>query len=189
MKRLIQNDSDLADLMRAAQDGDGHAYTTLLDAITPIVRRTVLRQTAAFQRHEAEDIVQDVLVALHVARATYDPERPFLPWLAGIARIRISDTTRRNARRAARELTVADVPETSSDGDVNISTDDYRDPQALRQAIRGLPAGQRQAIELLKLREMSLKEAASFTGMSIAALKVATHRGMTALRLLLTSEA
>ncbi|WP_365970273.1 sigma factor-like helix-turn-helix DNA-binding protein [Mesorhizobium sp.] len=54
--------------------------------------------------------------------------------------------------------------------------------------IKGLPTGQRQAIELLKLREMSLKEAASFTGMSIAALKVATHRGMTALRMLLVTE-
>ncbi|RWM19458.1 sigma-70 family RNA polymerase sigma factor [Mesorhizobium sp.] len=188
MKRAILNDSELADLMRASQDGDGHAYAALLEAIAPIVRKTVLRQTAAFQRHEAEDIVQDVLVALHVARATYDPARPFLPWLAGIARIRISDTTRRNARRAARELTVADVPETSCAAEANIFGEEYRDPEALRQAIKGLPTGQRQAIELLKLREMSLKEAASFTGMSIAALKVATHRGMTALRMLLVTE-
>ncbi|RWM31211.1 MAG: RNA polymerase [Mesorhizobium sp.] len=133
MKRAILNDSELADLMRASQDGDGHAYAALLEAIAPIVRKTVLRQTAAFQRHEAEDIVQDVLVALHVARATYDPARPFLPWLAGIARIRISDTTRRNARRAARELTVADVPETSCAAEANIFGEEYRDPEALRQ--------------------------------------------------------
>jgi RNA polymerase sigma-70 factor (ECF subfamily) len=173
--------------MQSAQDGDGPAYVKLLETITPIVRRHVLRQIAPFHRQEAEDVVQDVLVSLHVARATYDPERPFLPWLMGIARIRISDTTRRNARRAARELTVAEVPETS-DADVDTSGADYRDPEALRQAIQGLPARQRQAIELLKLREMSLREAATITGMSIGALKVATHRGVAALRQLLSIE-
>jgi RNA polymerase sigma-70 factor (ECF subfamily) len=55
-------------------------------------------------------------------------------------------------------------------------------------AINQLPIGQRQAIELLKLREMSLKEAAATTGMSIAALKVATHRALKALRKLLAGD-
>ena len=50
------------------------------------------------------------------------------------------------------------------------------------QAIRGLPHGQRQAVELMKLKGMSLKEAAVATGLSIAALKVATHRAIASLR-------
>ena len=54
--------------------------------------------------------------------------------------------------------------------------------QALLQAIRGLPPGQRQAVELLKLQGMSLKDAAGATGSSISALKVATHRAMASLR-------
>ena len=189
MTRGLGHDRRLAELMRAAQGGDRSAYAALLHAITPVVRKLVLRQIAAFRRQEAEDIVQDVLISLHVARAAYDPERPFLPWLLGIARIRISDATRRNARRAAREVIVADVPETFCDADANISGDDYRDPEALHQAIQSLPDGQRRAIELLKLREMSLKEAATATGMSISALKVATHRGVAALRQLLSQEA
>ena len=65
----------------------------------------------------------------------------------------------------------------------------YGDPQALRQAIDRLPSGQRQAVEMLKLREMSLKEAASASGMSVTALKVAVHRGMNTLRKVLSVEA
>jgi RNA polymerase sigma-70 factor (ECF subfamily) len=52
----------------------------------------------------------------------------------------------------------------------------------LQQAIESLPAGQRQAVLLLKLRGLSLKEAASESGMSIAALKVASHRALKRLR-------
>jgi RNA polymerase sigma-70 factor (ECF subfamily) len=58
----------------------------------------------------------------------------------------------------------------------------YGDPQALTQAMEQLPPGQRQAVELLKLREMSLKEAAAASGTSVGALKVAVHRGIAALR-------
>jgi RNA polymerase sigma-70 factor (ECF subfamily) len=56
------------------------------------------------------------------------------------------------------------------------------DPVALKEAIASLPTGQRSAIELLKLREMSLREAAAVSGTSVGALKVATHRAMDALR-------
>jgi RNA polymerase sigma-70 factor (ECF subfamily) len=67
-------------------------------------------------------------------------------------------------------------------------TTTYGDPDALKEAIADLPAGQRSAIELLKLREMSLKEAAAASGTSVGALKVATHRAMDALRRKLKKE-
>jgi RNA polymerase sigma-70 factor (ECF subfamily) len=64
----------------------------------------------------------------------------------------------------------------------------YGDAQALSQAVAELPSGQRRAIELLKLREMSLKEAAAASGMSVGALKVAVHRGMSTLRKVLIAK-
>ncbi len=67
-------------------------------------------------------------------------------------------------------------------------TTTYGDPDVLKEAIADLPAGQRRAIELLKLREMSLKEAAAASGTSVGALKVATHRAMDALRRKLKKE-
>jgi RNA polymerase sigma-70 factor, ECF subfamily len=54
--------------------------------------------------------------------------------------------------------------------------------EALHHAVRALPAGQRQAIELLKLQGYSLREVAAATGMTMGALKVATQREMAALR-------
>jgi DNA-directed RNA polymerase specialized sigma24 family protein len=51
-----------------------------------------------------------------------------------------------------------------------------------------VPAGQREAIELLKLRELSLKEAAAASGTTVGALKVATHRAMIALRRVLLTK-
>jgi RNA polymerase sigma-70 factor (ECF subfamily) len=67
----------------------------------------------------------------------------------------------------------------------NTNDEEIGDVEALEHAIRALPAGQRQAIELLKLREMSLKEASAATGTSVSALKVATHRAMLSLRRIL----
>jgi RNA polymerase sigma-70 factor (ECF subfamily) len=78
-------------------------------------------------------------------------------------------------------VTVETLPETFSPPETN-TTNAYADPEELRQAVRALPRGQRDAIEMLKMREMSLKEASAVSGTSIGALKVAAHRGMIALR-------
>lgn len=176
------NSQHLADLMRSAQDGDGKAYLELLRAITPMLRAAARRQLSVYNRQEAEDVVQDILMSLHSARATYNPERPFIPWLMGIARNRIADAIRRAARRAAHEQIVEHVPETFLDPGANMSADVYGDPEALRRAIDDLPHQQRRAMELLKLREMTLKEAAAASGASVGALKIAVHRAMGTLR-------
>jgi RNA polymerase sigma-70 factor (ECF subfamily) len=154
----------------------------------PVIRRRVRQRRAFLQTQDVEDLVQDVLVSIHAVRATYDPDRPFLPWLMAIARNRLADGARRHARVSANEITVENLPETFSGATTNRHPETYGDPQALRRAIDQLPAGQRKAIELLKLREASLREAAALTGMSINALKIAVHRGMKTLRLALTSE-
>ncbi|MBL8580455.1 MAG: sigma-70 family RNA polymerase sigma factor [Mesorhizobium sp.] len=182
MTGIPGNSQHLGDLMRSAQEGDGKAYLELLRAITPMLRATARRQLSVYNRQEVEDVVQDILMSLHAAMATYDPERPFIPWLMGIARNRVADAVRRYARRAAHEQVVETVPETFFDPGANISAEVYGDPEALRRAIDGLPHQQRRAMELLKLREMSLKEAAAISGTSVGALKIAVHRAMGTLR-------
>jgi RNA polymerase sigma-70 factor (ECF subfamily) len=175
-------DEPLRDLMRAAQDGDANAYRALLTAITPRLRRLIRSRRAFLNREDVEDLVQEVLLSLHAVRHTYDPARPFLPWLLAIVRNRLADAARRYARQKGRELAVDDLEVTFADLTANTPDEGIGDDEALAQAIRQLPAGQRQAIELLKLREMSLKEAAAYTGTSVNALKVATHRAMASLR-------
>ena len=172
----------LGALMAAAQGGNSQAYENLLQEITALLRRVIARHRRFLGRDGAEDLVQDVLLSVHVVRATYDPGRPFLPWLLAITRNRLVDGARRYARSAAHEVQVDDLDVTFADTQANPDTDDYGDPDALAQAIKALPRGQREAIEMLKLKEMSLKEAAAASGTTVAALKVATHRAMNALR-------
>jgi RNA polymerase sigma-70 factor (ECF subfamily) len=181
-------DRRLADLMRSAQDGDHSAYIQLLEEVTPLLRQTVRRYRHFLQPADVEDLVQDILLSLHAVRATYDPGRPFLPWLRAIARNRMADGARRYVRRSANEVAVEHLPVTFAEDGANVPGDAHGDPEALRQAMRRLPRGQREAIEMLKLREMSLREAAATTGLSIAALKVAVHRGVKALRKALVAE-
>jgi RNA polymerase sigma-70 factor (ECF subfamily) len=175
-------DAQLTELMQAAQRGDASAYHALLTALIPRLRQIVGRQRGFAGQDVVEDLVQDILLSVHAVRATYDASRPFMPWLLAIVRYRLADGARRYGRTAAREIVVDDLDVTFAAAEANTGQDALPDVDRLRTAIEVLPAGQRQAIELLKLRELSLKEAAAETGQSVGALKVATHRAVIALR-------
>lgn len=169
-------------LMARAQDGDRLAYRRLLEEITPYLRSLAARHPALSE--ETEDVVQDILLTVHAVRHTYDPSRPFGPWLLAIARRRIVDRLRRRGRTAAAEIALGPEHETMAATGANLYAL-ITGRRGLRAAIERLPAGQRRAVLLLKLRGLSLKEAASESGMSVAALKVASHRGVKALRAML----
>jgi RNA polymerase sigma-70 factor (ECF subfamily) len=178
----------LGELLRAAQRGDAASYTELLRIITPRIRQIVRRQRGFAGSAETEDLVQDVLLSVHAVRATYDPARPFVPWLLSIVRNRLADGGRRYARTARREVHAEDGDVTFAEAEANLDIEELADAAAVREAVRALPEAQRQAIELLKLEELSLKEASARTGTSIAALKVATHRALATLRRKLGNE-
>ena len=168
-------------LMVQGQRGDKRAYHRLLLGITPYLRTIANR--AHRNASDAEDTVQDILLTLHEVRQSYDPSRPFKPWLAGIARHRVADRLRALGRVAAGEVMLDAEHEafTAPDKDRDLALDS----RAVDTALLALPMGQRQAITLLKLQERPLKEAADQSGMSIASLKVSAHRGIKALRRIL----
>jgi RNA polymerase sigma factor (sigma-70 family) len=188
MKQSATTSGRLGTLMQFAQNGDASSYALLLKEVTPLLRHVIRRRRAFLSAEDIEDLVQDILLSLHAVRATYDPGRPFLPWLTAIAHNRMVDSARRYGRRMAREVQVEDWDVTFSSGAANMDAEGYRDPEALRQAIEELPRGQREAVEMLKLREMSLKEAAAASGTSVGALKVSVHRAVGALRKKLKNE-
>jgi RNA polymerase sigma-70 factor (ECF subfamily) len=171
--------------MSAAQRGDDAAYLQLLRAITPRIRQLVRRQRGFAGEAEVEDLVQDILLSVHTARATYSPSRPFAPWLLAVVRNRLADGARRYARIARREMQVDELDVTFFELEPNQQIAEEAEAGALRDAVQRLPKVQRRAIELLKLEELSLKEAAAVSGISVGALKVATHRAMASLRLAL----
>jgi RNA polymerase sigma-70 factor (ECF subfamily) len=167
-------------LMRSAQDGDQRAYADLLRQILPVTRAMVRRriQDPAL----ADEVVQNVLLTLHRVRHTYDPDRPFLPWLAAIASARAIDQLRSGRRRALHELAdeAAMLDHADDLADREGETREAREEVA--RLLETLPPRQRRALELVKLKELSLAEASAVTGQSVGALKVTIHRALQALR-------
>jgi len=174
--------AEWAALMAQAQAGDRAAYHRLLTEITPYVRSIAARYHRT--REDVEDAVQDILLSVHTIRHTYDPSRPFGPWLATIADRRALDRLRKRLRSAGRETPLEPVHETFATAPTNGESAGL-EAEELARALERLPPGQRQALELLKLKEMSLKEASAATGLSITALKVATHRALKSLRVVM----
>ena len=130
---------------------------------------------------EVEDVVQESLLTLHKIRHTYEPGRPVRPWLAAIVSRRAIDALRRRGRIAARE--VQDHP------DYETFSDPATNPQerglsagALAPRLAALTPKQKEAVELVKLGEMTLAEASARSGQSVASLKVNIHRAMKKLR-------
>ena len=161
-------------LMRAAQQGDSAAYATLLREVMPLVQRFV--RSRIFDAALAEDISQDVLIALHRARHTYNPDQPFMPWLNAIIRFKSIDGLRKWSRHKEHELQDSDFVETFSASATKAEQEAIFDRQALSKALGALPAKQRRIVVLLKLQGLSIAEASKVTGMSVSAVKVSAHR-------------
>jgi RNA polymerase sigma-70 factor (ECF subfamily) len=123
-------------------------------------------------------VYQEVFMAIFEARHTYEPGRPFEPWLFAIARNITVDYTRRRWSRSHWEELVAEPPERSAD------TWNTAAPE-LEAVLAKLPSDQRQAFSMLKLDGLSLKAAAARAGVSVGALKVRAHRAYKALKRLI----
>lgn len=180
--QAASHDLDWSILMGRAQGGDRQAYRRLLEDITPYLRSLAVRHHQ--NPSDIEDAVQDVLLTVHAIRHTYDPTRPFGPWLVAIANRRIIDRLRRQGRLRSRETVLSTEHETFAAPQANLDQT-VAERLALQAAIESLSPTQRQAVRLLKLEELSLKEAAAVSGMSITSLKLATHRALKKLRKML----
>ena len=177
----VRQDREWSGWMAAAQDGDNAAYARLLREILPFLR--VLARRRCHDPDRCEDIVQDVLLTLHRVRHTYEPNRPFTPWLEAICDRRAIDALRKRGRRLAHETQDEHAYETFADPGANKDLEAGDAAQALMAMIAALPPGQREALELVKVKEMSLLEASAVSGQSVGSLKVSVHRAIKALRL------
>jgi RNA polymerase sigma-70 factor (ECF subfamily) len=181
-----QQEAVWAALMRAAQQGDGAAYERLLRGIAPFLRSLARRYCREPQRQE--DVVQDVLLTVHRVRHTWDPARPFSPWLAAIAARRAIDLLRREARIARHEHSDEEAWVTFADPSANNDQGAERSFADIAPLLASLPQRQREALEALKLRGQSLLQASQESGQSVAALKVNMHRAVKTLRRLVGTD-
>lgn len=165
---MIADEQTLAHLMCCSQRGDKQAYTVLLTEVQLWLERFFRRRCAPCQ---IDDLVQEVLIAVHNKRATYDPTRPFLPWLAAIARYRWVDHLRSVYRKAEDALADYDAPQ---DGEEEALVARL----SLDRMFVQIPEKQSKVIEWVKIEGLSIREAAERSGQSEAAVKVNIHRGL-----------
>lgn len=167
--------------MAAGQAGDRRAYERVLADSVALIRAVARRHGVA--QDQLDDVVQETLLTVHRVRHTYDPTRSYDAWLAALAGRRAIDGLRRSGRHAHREigdeLAVARHPDAH---DASAESERAQQADRLHAAIADLPPGQREAVEQLGLKELSLQEAAARTGRSTGALKVNLHRALKALR-------
>ncbi|CAN5255091.1 sigma-70 family RNA polymerase sigma factor [soil metagenome] len=168
--------------MARAQTGDRTAYHRLLVAIAPYLRAIARRHLR--QEQDAEDMVQEILIVVHEIRHTYEPGRPFKPWLGTIATRRCIDALRQRTRRAQHEQAGDEAVEHVADArhTPEQSLEQAQLRRAVHEAVGGLPDRQREAVQLLRLHELSLNEAAERSDQSVGSLKVACHRAIKALQ-------
>ncbi len=174
------NGETWGELLSAAQCGDGRAYRRFLIAVTPFVRALARRRIHGDDA--VEDVVQETLLTVHRVRHTFETVRPVEPWLAAIVSRRSIDALRKSSRTRAREVHNPMAYETFADSAAN-RIDAGESARALARLMGGLPPRQKEALELTKLKELSLEEASAVSGQSVASLKVNVHRAIKRLRL------
>ena len=143
-------------------------------ALTPRLRTLAARALAraGLPVGEAEDVVQETLLAVHLKRHTWDPREPFAPWVHVIARNKAIDVMRRRGRRI--EVAVDDFAEI-------LPAAEARDPTEGRDVERllaGLGDRQRDIVRSVGIEERSVRETAERLNMSEGAVRVALHRGL-----------
>jgi RNA polymerase sigma-70 factor (ECF subfamily) len=168
-------------LMEQSLDGDLSAYRRLLSALTPALRRTI-RSRANGAGLEVEDVVQEVLLALHLKRNTWVRGTPVAPWVAAIARNKLVDAYRRRGRRI--EIPIDSVVDTLSHDDevAEVRSGD------LARAMAGLTAHQRKVLTAVSLEGCTAQEAGARLQMSEVAVRVTLHRALKSMSAFLRRE-
>jgi RNA polymerase sigma-70 factor (ECF subfamily) len=160
--------------------GDAAAFADLYDALAPRLYGFLLRQLR--NPTIAEDALQQVMMQIHCARASYISGAQVVPWAFAIARNLAVDTHRRGRREVAFDV---DDPSNDRPSLDPMPDDVLRAKQAARtleRVLAEIPESQRLAFELLKYDGLSLAEAAEVLGVSVGAVKVRAHRTYAALR-------
>lgn len=156
-----------------AQSGNAVAYRTLLSDLVPVIRRAVIKSLPNPQN--ADDVVQDVLLSVHKALHTYDPKRPFMPWVHSIIQFRKTDYLRQHYAQHDNVKISLDDPDTP---DYLVISGHNGTTKDIEEAFESLPDQQKKVVELMKIKGYSAEEVSKKTGMSISAVKVSAHRAL-----------
>ncbi|MGH9203452.1 MAG: sigma-70 family RNA polymerase sigma factor [Vicinamibacterales bacterium] len=179
------SEGELRPLMIAALDGDAEANRQLLTRLSARLRGYFKGRLKRMNRSavEAEDLVQEVLIAIHTRRHSYDRSQLFTPWAYAIARYKFVDYLRR---------TRASMSDVAIEGAAEVMAHDDREAVEsgldLEKLLDGISPKMRQAIQHVKVEGLSVREAARRSGMSESSVKVSVHRGLKTMARLIRRE-
>lgn len=160
-------------LMVSAQAGNESDYRQLLEELANVIDRFLRSRFG--NHHFIDDCVQEALIAVHQARHTYDPKRPFRPWLFAIVRHKAIDTLRKQRTREKA------VDQYKSDQEVLVETTNQSSPEvefSEGHVLASLSTQHREVLVLTKIIGYSIAEAAEKLGISESAVKVRVHRAI-----------
>lgn len=165
---------ELKELVMQTRAGDKAAYALLLKTVVPLARRGAMTHLSRFNRASyAEDVTQDVLLAIHLKMHTYDASMPFLAWLNVVLKHKAIDFLRRN-KVALTSLDDFEFWEPANEDNPE-QTVIERDVKSLLGRLKP-PAGD--IIRDMKIDGYSLKELSTKYNMSESNIKVIVHRGL-----------
>ena len=159
----------------AAQGGDKRAYSNLLSALHPYIKNVVYKSVNSPEA--AEDIAQEVLISVHKSLKTYQPSKPFKPWLMSITNFRRIDYLRKYySGREDVTSTIEDNPEYMSENVTNSShIGEFKD---IENALMQFPQKQQDIFRKIKIEGYTAQEVANELDMKESAVKVSAHRTM-----------
>jgi RNA polymerase sigma-70 factor (ECF subfamily) len=160
--------------MRQALGGDETAYGLALKEVAGVIRAVARRRIGPSTGVDVEDVVQETLLAIHTKRHTWDPSAPLGPWVYAIMRYKIADQFRRRGKAITVDIETvietleAEAPETVSEREIT-------------RALDGLAEGQRRVVRAISVEGRTIGETAAAFGMQETAVRVALHRGLSAI--------
>ena len=161
----------LRSLMMQGLNGDAASHSKLLSELSVLLRGYYSRRFGG-DPSDAEDLVQETLIAVHTRRESYDPGKPFTSWAFSMARYKMIDEFRRRGLRPTSPI--EEVEDLFAD-------DTFEAASAaidLQQLMSGLPPQQREAIRHVKIEGLSVEDAAARSGLSPSNVKISIHRGL-----------
>jgi RNA polymerase sigma-70 factor (ECF subfamily) len=175
---IAEREQRWAEAMRAERRGDSVAYEQMLKEVATALRRSLAPRLVrvGLGAHEAEDLVQEILIGLHTKRDTWDQARPFLPWLHAVARYKLIDFTRHRRRDTRRRVDLRpedwlEIVESPADGA-------RRSTWEVDRQLAVLPVSQRKVVRAIAVEGASIRNVAQGLATSEGAVRVTVHRAI-----------
>lgn len=173
------DETELSLLMRKAQDGDSASYVILLQKVQVMVKQFVDNSFTRLGLKSfggQDDVVQEVLLAIHDKRSAFDETQFFLPWMYAIARYKIIDYFRRNKKNVYSSISLSTEDELIA-FDISVVTE-FGTHYDVENLFNLLPEKQREILMMVKLQGFSIEEVEKKTGYSGSDIKVSIHRAL-----------